>query len=172
MCIIHSFVKTQLSTVLISAGILHGAGLWQLPKQLYLPTEEKSALAPNSHLKYVWYDLQPLFIPANSSFTFAQLFFKSGTCVLASASLLLLDSHQDLLFFSSPLPLIILLFCFKKERKKKPWRVHYLPPHLPPPNKPAKMFDLDPTHGSQLALPCSHRAMLKGFYKHSAKAAS
>lgn len=128
MCIIHSFVKTQLSTVLISAGILHGAGLWQLPKQLYLPTEEKSALAPNSHLKYVWYDLQPLFIPANSSFTFAQLFFKSGTCVLASASLLLLDSHQDLLFFSSPLPLIILLFCLKKERKKKPWRVHYLPP--------------------------------------------
>lgn len=37
-----------------SAGILHGAGLWQLPKQLYLPTEEKSCRAPNSHLKYVW----------------------------------------------------------------------------------------------------------------------
>lgn len=37
-------------------GILHGAGLWQLPKQLYLPAEEKSAEAPNSHLKYVWYD--------------------------------------------------------------------------------------------------------------------
>ncbi|PWA32389.1 hypothetical protein CCH79_00011982, partial [Gambusia affinis] len=37
-------------------GILHGAGLWQLPKQLYLPAEEKSALASNSHLKYVWYD--------------------------------------------------------------------------------------------------------------------
>lgn len=169
MCIIHSFVKTQLSTVLISAGILHGAGLWQLPKQLYLPTEEKSALAPNSHLKYVWYDLQPLFIPANSSFTFAQLFFKSGTCVLASASLLLLDSYQDLLFFSSPLPLIILLFCLKKKNLGE--FITY-PPHLPPPNKPAKMFDLDPTHGSQLALPCSHRAMLKGFYKHSAKAAS
>ncbi|CAN9514055.1 unnamed protein product [Ophioblennius macclurei] len=41
-------------------GILHGAGLWQLPKQLYLPTEEKSAVAPNSHLKYVWKMLQSL----------------------------------------------------------------------------------------------------------------
>lgn len=36
------------------AGILHGAGLWQLPKQLYQPAEEKFALSPNSHLKYVW----------------------------------------------------------------------------------------------------------------------
>ncbi|XP_074538884.1 intermembrane lipid transfer protein VPS13B isoform X2 [Halichoeres trimaculatus] len=41
-------------------GILHGAGLWQLPKQLYVPTEEKSAQAPNSHLKYVWKMLQSL----------------------------------------------------------------------------------------------------------------
>ncbi|XP_075961498.1 intermembrane lipid transfer protein VPS13B isoform X2 [Anarhichas minor] len=41
-------------------GILHGAGLWQLPKQLYLPTEEKSSQAPNSHLKYVWKMLQSL----------------------------------------------------------------------------------------------------------------
>ncbi|XP_049585798.1 intermembrane lipid transfer protein VPS13B isoform X1 [Syngnathus scovelli] len=41
-------------------GILHGAGLWQHPKQLYLPTEEKSAEAPNSHLKYVWKMLQSL----------------------------------------------------------------------------------------------------------------
>ncbi|XP_041797507.1 vacuolar protein sorting-associated protein 13B-like isoform X1 [Chelmon rostratus] len=41
-------------------GILHGAGLWQLPKQLFLPTEEKSAQAPNSHLKYVWKMLQSL----------------------------------------------------------------------------------------------------------------
>ncbi|KAI4811960.1 hypothetical protein KUCAC02_014818 [Chaenocephalus aceratus] len=41
-------------------GILHGAGLWQLPKQLYLPTEEKSCRAPNSHLKYVWKMLQSL----------------------------------------------------------------------------------------------------------------
>ncbi|KAI3361490.1 hypothetical protein L3Q82_013637 [Scortum barcoo] len=41
-------------------GILHGAGLWQLPKQLYLPAEEKSAEAPNSHLKYVWKMLQSL----------------------------------------------------------------------------------------------------------------
>ncbi|XP_029927475.1 vacuolar protein sorting-associated protein 13B isoform X3 [Myripristis murdjan] len=41
-------------------GILHGAGLWQLPKQLYLPAEQKSAQAPNSHLKYVWKMLQSL----------------------------------------------------------------------------------------------------------------
>uniref|UniRef100_A0A7N6B3G8 Vacuolar protein sorting 13 homolog B n=1 Tax=Anabas testudineus TaxID=64144 RepID=A0A7N6B3G8_ANATE len=41
-------------------GILHGAGLWQFPKQLYLPTEEKTAQAPNSHLKYVWKMLQSL----------------------------------------------------------------------------------------------------------------
>ncbi|XP_072317743.1 intermembrane lipid transfer protein VPS13B-like isoform X2 [Eucyclogobius newberryi] len=41
-------------------GILHGAGLWLLPKQLYLPLEEKSAQAPNSHLKYVWKMLQSL----------------------------------------------------------------------------------------------------------------
>uniref|UniRef100_A0A8B9JT32 Vacuolar protein sorting 13 homolog B n=1 Tax=Astyanax mexicanus TaxID=7994 RepID=A0A8B9JT32_ASTMX len=41
-------------------GILHGAGLCQMPKQTYLPTEEKSADAPNSHLKYVWKMLQSL----------------------------------------------------------------------------------------------------------------
>ncbi|XP_056141722.1 intermembrane lipid transfer protein VPS13B-like [Lampris incognitus] len=41
-------------------GILHGAGLWQLPKQLYLPAEEKSSSASNSHLKYVWKMLQSL----------------------------------------------------------------------------------------------------------------
>uniref|UniRef100_A0A3Q2QXD0 Vacuolar protein sorting 13 homolog B n=1 Tax=Fundulus heteroclitus TaxID=8078 RepID=A0A3Q2QXD0_FUNHE len=41
-------------------GILHGAGLWQLPKQLFLPAEERSALASNSHLKYVWKMLQSL----------------------------------------------------------------------------------------------------------------
>uniref|UniRef100_A0A3Q3JG19 Vacuolar protein sorting 13 homolog B n=1 Tax=Monopterus albus TaxID=43700 RepID=A0A3Q3JG19_MONAL len=41
-------------------GILHGAGLWQLPRQLYLPAEEKSTQAPNSHLKYVWKMLQSL----------------------------------------------------------------------------------------------------------------
>ncbi|XP_064782923.1 intermembrane lipid transfer protein VPS13B-like [Oncorhynchus masou masou] len=41
-------------------GILHGAGLWQLPKQLYLPVDQKSALAPNSHVKYVWKMLQSL----------------------------------------------------------------------------------------------------------------
>ncbi|XP_028837760.1 vacuolar protein sorting-associated protein 13B isoform X2 [Denticeps clupeoides] len=41
-------------------GILHGAGLWQFPKQLYLPVEEPAAQASNSHLKYVWKLLQSL----------------------------------------------------------------------------------------------------------------
>uniref|UniRef100_A0AAV2MBD8 VPS13-like middle region domain-containing protein n=1 Tax=Knipowitschia caucasica TaxID=637954 RepID=A0AAV2MBD8_KNICA len=41
-------------------GILHGAGLWELPKQLYLPLDERSAQAPNSQLKYVWKMLQSL----------------------------------------------------------------------------------------------------------------
>uniref|UniRef100_A0AAR2LI31 Vacuolar protein sorting 13 homolog B n=1 Tax=Pygocentrus nattereri TaxID=42514 RepID=A0AAR2LI31_PYGNA len=41
-------------------GILHGAGLWQLPKQLYPPTEEKAEDARNSHLKYAWKMLQSL----------------------------------------------------------------------------------------------------------------
>ncbi|XP_028983860.1 intermembrane lipid transfer protein VPS13B-like isoform X3 [Betta splendens] len=41
-------------------GILHGAGLWQFPKQLYLPAVKTSAQAPNSHLKYVWKMLQAL----------------------------------------------------------------------------------------------------------------
>ncbi|XP_058602808.1 intermembrane lipid transfer protein VPS13B isoform X2 [Onychostoma macrolepis] len=35
-------------------GLLHGAGLWQLPKQLHLPTDTRSADASNSHVKYVW----------------------------------------------------------------------------------------------------------------------
>lgn len=101
------------------SGILHGAGLWQLPKQLYLPTEEKSAQAPNSHLKYVWYD------PRRHSF------FPQGPPLLLSSyslevrhvfsPLLFLDWLQDLLFFLSPLPLIISAVLFKK----KPWRVHY-----------------------------------------------
>ena len=43
----------SVSSVLLP-GILHGAGLWQLPKQLYLPADDNSTLAPNSHLKYVW----------------------------------------------------------------------------------------------------------------------
>lgn len=55
-CQTHLATAALTLTVFVLTGILHGAGLWQLPKQLYLPTEEKSALAPNSHLKYVWYD--------------------------------------------------------------------------------------------------------------------
>ncbi|XP_068093820.1 intermembrane lipid transfer protein VPS13B isoform X2 [Hyperolius riggenbachi] len=41
-------------------GILHGAGLSQLPKQRYLPNDLQSQQAPNSHVKYVWKMLQSL----------------------------------------------------------------------------------------------------------------
>lgn len=80
-------------TVCLLSGILHGAGLWQFPKQLYLPTEEKSAQAPNSHLKYVWYD--PELFPAPSLRLSGYV-----TCVPAFASLGLSSR-------SAVLPLII-----------------------------------------------------------------
>ncbi|XP_038664545.1 vacuolar protein sorting-associated protein 13B-like isoform X2 [Scyliorhinus canicula] len=41
-------------------GILHGAGLSQLPKQRFHPTEQRADQAPNSHVKYVWKMLQSL----------------------------------------------------------------------------------------------------------------
>ncbi|XP_078254173.1 intermembrane lipid transfer protein VPS13B isoform X1 [Rhinoraja longicauda] len=41
-------------------GILHGAGLSQLPKQRFHPTEQLNDQAPNSHVKYVWKMLQSL----------------------------------------------------------------------------------------------------------------
>ncbi|XP_056617879.1 intermembrane lipid transfer protein VPS13B-like isoform X2 [Triplophysa dalaica] len=41
-------------------GLLHGAGLWQLPQPLHLPTDRKSADAVNSHVKYIWKMLQSL----------------------------------------------------------------------------------------------------------------
>ncbi|XP_051575064.1 intermembrane lipid transfer protein VPS13B-like isoform X3 [Myxocyprinus asiaticus] len=41
-------------------GLLHGAGLWQLPKQLHPPTDQRSADASNSHVKYIWKMLQSL----------------------------------------------------------------------------------------------------------------
>ncbi|XP_070248088.1 intermembrane lipid transfer protein VPS13B isoform X2 [Myotis yumanensis] len=41
-------------------GILHGAGLSQLPKQRYQPRDLHAAQAPNSHVKYVWKMLQSL----------------------------------------------------------------------------------------------------------------
>ncbi|KAG8570401.1 hypothetical protein GDO81_011258 [Engystomops pustulosus] len=41
-------------------GILHGAGLSQLPKQRYLPSDLQTKNAPNSHVKYVWKMLQSL----------------------------------------------------------------------------------------------------------------
>nr|XP_023961065.1 vacuolar protein sorting-associated protein 13B isoform X16 [Chrysemys picta bellii] len=41
-------------------GILHGAGLSQLPKQRYHPSDQNVEQAPNSHVKYVWKMLQSL----------------------------------------------------------------------------------------------------------------
>ncbi|XP_029418619.1 vacuolar protein sorting-associated protein 13B isoform X3 [Nannospalax galili] len=41
-------------------GILHGAGLSQLPKQRYQPRDLRADQAPNSHVKYVWKMLQSL----------------------------------------------------------------------------------------------------------------
>ncbi|XP_039561924.1 vacuolar protein sorting-associated protein 13B [Passer montanus] len=41
-------------------GILHGAGLSQLPKQRSHPNDQHVEQAPNSHVKYVWKMLQSL----------------------------------------------------------------------------------------------------------------
>ncbi|XP_069076646.1 intermembrane lipid transfer protein VPS13B isoform X1 [Pleurodeles waltl] len=41
-------------------GILHGAGLSQLPKHRYHPSDPRADQAPNSHVKYVWKMLQSL----------------------------------------------------------------------------------------------------------------
>ncbi|XP_041269031.1 vacuolar protein sorting-associated protein 13B isoform X1 [Onychostruthus taczanowskii] len=41
-------------------GILHGAGLSQLPKQRSRPDDQHVEQAPNSHVKYVWKMLQSL----------------------------------------------------------------------------------------------------------------
>uniref|UniRef100_A0A8C2Y556 Vacuolar protein sorting 13 homolog B n=1 Tax=Coturnix japonica TaxID=93934 RepID=A0A8C2Y556_COTJA len=41
-------------------GILHGAGLSQLPKQRSHPNDQQVEQAPNSHVKYVWKMLQSL----------------------------------------------------------------------------------------------------------------
>nr|XP_014343547.1 PREDICTED: vacuolar protein sorting-associated protein 13B [Latimeria chalumnae] len=41
-------------------GILHGAGLSQLPKHRYHPSEQHADQALNSHVKYVWKMLQSL----------------------------------------------------------------------------------------------------------------
>ncbi|RXN01538.1 Vacuolar protein sorting-associated protein 13B [Acipenser ruthenus] len=38
--------------------ILHGAGLCQFPKHLYLPNKLQAAQAPKSHIKYIWKILQ------------------------------------------------------------------------------------------------------------------
>ncbi|TRY56677.1 hypothetical protein DNTS_021035 [Danionella cerebrum] len=51
-------------------GLLHGAGLWQLPQQLHPPIETRSADASNSHLKYLWYQFQ---IKINPLYLFSDL---------------------------------------------------------------------------------------------------
>lgn len=98
--------------VSLLTGILHGAGLWQLPKQLYLPTEEKSAQAPNSHLKYVWYDPQSLsFLLQAPPLLLSSYSLEVGHVF---SPLLFLDSLQDMPLFFSPLTLIIFAVLFKK----------------------------------------------------------
>lgn len=130
------FLRVRVS----STGILHGAGLWQLPRQLYLPTEKKSAQFPNSHLKYVWYDSR------------IRLLVTGGTCVLASAFLgpspgsaarsLHLPSHRRCCLVLKTLQGSFLTLKTYESGEK---------------------FDLETTRGSQPALPCSHPAVLKGF---------
>lgn len=149
-------------------GILHGAGLWQLPKQLYLPTEEKSAQAPNSHLKYVWYDPR-----CHSLFLQALLLLSSYSLNVGHFLCFPWIRSRICCSFSLPYLSSFLLSCLKKKKeKKKRKNLEGSLPTFHEKKKSGKMFDLDPTHGSQPALPCSHRAMLKGFYKPSAKAAS
>lgn len=79
--------------------------------------------------------------------------------------LLFLDHLQDLLLFLSAFSHRFLLCCLKK--KKKASLYSFLTSKKK--EESGKKVDLDLTHGSQPALPCSHRAMLKGFYKRSAK---
>lgn len=100
--------------VSVLTGILHGAGLWQFPKQLYLPSVEKSAQAPNSHLKYVWYE------PAGSFLLcFCPALHEKWDVFLR---LLFLDFLQDLLFCLSSFTAVLF--------KKKARRLHY-PPEIP-----------------------------------------
>lgn len=79
--------------------------------------------------------------------------------------LLFLDPLQDLLLFLSAFSHhFFLLCCLKKKKKASQYSFLTLKKE-----ESGKKVDLDLTHGSQPALPCSHRAMLKGFYKRSAK---
>ncbi|KAG5271733.1 hypothetical protein AALO_G00183420 [Alosa alosa] len=77
-------------------GILHGAGLWELPKQLYLPAEEQAAQASNSHLKYVWKLLQSLGRPEVHMALQVGLVSSSGQehagCLLLTADVLFVVS--------------------------------------------------------------------------------
>lgn len=92
LCQTHNIYKVTSLIVLLTltvfvsvlTGILHGAGLWQFPKQLYLPTQEKSAQAPNSHLKYVWYDPAGSFSALEMRHVFLPLLFLAslGSAVL------------------------------------------------------------------------------------------
>lgn len=125
--IVPSLIVLSLSVL---TGILHGAGLWQFPKQLYLPTVQKSAQAPNSHLKYVWYE------PAGSFSACVQLCIKNGTCSCLCFSWILSRiccsaSHHSL------------LSCLKK----KPWRLM---------NPPGWKKKKDSAPGSQPTLHCPH----------------
>ncbi|XP_067305536.1 intermembrane lipid transfer protein VPS13B [Pseudorasbora parva] len=77
-------------------GLLHGAGLWQLPKQLHPPTDSRSADATNSHVKYVWKMLQSLGRPELHMALSVRMVSGSGQersgCLLLSAELLFVVS--------------------------------------------------------------------------------
>ncbi|XP_051791807.1 intermembrane lipid transfer protein VPS13B-like isoform X3 [Erpetoichthys calabaricus] len=80
-------------------GILHGAGLCQLPKQLYLPIEGQATQASNSHLKYVWKMLQSLGRPEVSMALDVMIVSGSGQehegCLLLTSEVLFVVSLSE-----------------------------------------------------------------------------
>ncbi|XP_047579553.1 intermembrane lipid transfer protein VPS13B isoform X4 [Lutra lutra] len=80
-------------------GILHGAGLSQLPKQRYQPSDLHADQAPNSHVKYVWKMLQSLGRPEVHMALEVVLVRGSGRehegCLLLTAEVLFVVSVSD-----------------------------------------------------------------------------
>lgn len=116
---------TLLRVMVSLPGILHGAGLWQLPKQLYLPADEKSAQAANSHLKYVWYDPRAVHRSCGH------------LCYFPPARPQKWDMCSCICFSWIPSRICCSFsptyFSFSLSCLKKPWRVDYAPPPPPPP---------------------------------------
>ncbi|XP_006859246.1 PREDICTED: vacuolar protein sorting-associated protein 13B isoform X2 [Chrysochloris asiatica] len=80
-------------------GILHGAGLSQLPKQRYQPSDLHADQAPNSHVKYVWKMLQSLGRPEVHMALDVVLVRGSGQehegCLLLTSEVLFVVSISD-----------------------------------------------------------------------------